>query len=153
MTNLSPWEATTSASTTCRLFRIMKRSSLVFARILFVVYLLAVVYLCFCDLQGLPHVSRRFMGIETDKIVHFLMFLPYPILLYYALGMKVGNPFMALVFILLIFGSGCLIAGGTEILQGKTGYRVADIRDFKADSLSLAIGSLIVFIIDLFRTE
>jgi len=131
----------------------MKRSSLIIARILFVVYLAAIAYLCLWNFQHLPHVSRSFFGIPTDKIVHFLMFLPYPILLYFAIGKKIGKPKMAILFILLIFISGCIIAAGTEYLQGKTSYRTADIKDFKADSISLAIGSLIVFITDLFKKE
>lgn len=114
-------------------------------------YLAAIAYLCLWNFQNLPQVSRTFFGLETDKIVHFLMFLPYPILLYYSIGKRFTKHYRAILFILLIFVSGCAIAAVTEILQGQTEYRCADIKDFRADAISLAVGSLIVFIIDLFR--
>ena len=54
------------------------------ARILFFLYLAAVAFLCFMHVDKLPDVQKFIFGIPTDKIAHFLMFLPFPILAYLA---------------------------------------------------------------------
>ena len=54
------------------------------ARIVFLLYLAVLMYLCFGKFQGIPQAPHGFFGIEGDKVVHFLMFLPFPILSYFA---------------------------------------------------------------------
>ena len=48
-----------------------------------------------------------------------------------------------------MFVIGCLLAGATEVIQGELGYRTEDIMDFRADGISLAIASIITFILRL----
>ena len=52
----------------------------ILARILFLLYLGAIALLCFMHVDKLPDVQKFIFGIPTDKIVHFGMFLPFPIL-------------------------------------------------------------------------
>lgn len=121
----------------------------ILARILFFLYLLAVAFLCFMHVDKLPEVQKFFFGIPTDKLAHFLMFLPFPILAYLAydhLTNKLGH---AALFALATLILGSLLAYGTEYIQGKLPYRSMDINDFKADMLAIAISCISVFIVDI----
>ena len=112
----------------------------ILARILFFLYLAAIAFLCFMHVDKLPDVEKFLFGIPADKLAHFLMFLPFPIL---------ANRFWsAVLFAAATFIIGALLAYGTEYVQGKLPYRSMDINDFKADALALAISSVFVFIID-----
>ena len=108
----------------------------ILARILFFLYLAAIAFLCFMHVDKLPDVDKFLFGIPADKLAHFLMFLPFPILAYLAYD-HLTNRFWSAV-----------LAYGTEYVQGKLPYRSMDINDFKADALALAISSVFVFIID-----
>ena len=143
--------ATTRSSMTCNHCSSMAKKGTIFARILFVLYLAAVAYLCFGKFDDLPHVSRYYFGIPTDKIVHFAMFFPFPILAYYAIGHVFKHRWTSILFIVILFLVGCLIAGGTELGQSMTTYRTCDPKDFKADVYALASCSLITLIINTFK--
>ena len=93
--------------------------------------------------------QKFIFGIPTDKIAHFLMFLPFPILAYLAYDHLTNKLSHAFLFALgtLIFG--LLLAYGTEYIQGKLPYRSMDIRDFKADALAIALSTAAVFIVDI----
>ena len=122
-------------------------------RLLFILYLLAVAFLCFWKFGELPEVDTKLFGFITDKTVHFCMFLPYPVLLYLALGKAFPQGWKAVLCVLLIFLSGCCAAALTEYIQGFLPYREADAKDFNADTLGLAIGSLGALITDLIRRK
>ena len=120
----------------------------ILARILFFLYLVAIAFLCFMHVDKLPDVQKFILGIPTDKMAHFLMFLPFPILAYLAYDHLTNKVWSAILFALATFVIGCLLAYGTEYVQGRLPYRSMDIKDFKADALALAISSVFVFIID-----
>ncbi len=120
----------------------------ILARILFFLYLVAIAFLCFMHVDKLPDVQKFILGIPTDKVAHFLMFLPFPILTYLAYDHLTNKVWSAILFALATFVIGCLLAYGTEYVQGRLPYRSMDIKDFKADALALAISSVFVFIID-----
>ena len=122
------------------------------ARILFVLYLIAVAWLCFGKFDSTHDVPRSFLGIPTDKVVHFLMFLPFPILAYLAFGRHREKWWSSVLWIFAAFLIGALLAGGTEIGQASlTTYRSGDPTDFLADLIALATGSVIVLAIDLWK--
>ena len=125
----------------------MTKRKIITARILMLLYIAAIAYLCFGHFDDMPDISRSFFGIDTDKIVHFAMFLPFPLLSYYCIGKKPKNALAAIAAVLGIFLAGCVIAALTEIGQGMTAYRNADPKDFLADGIALGISSLAVFII------
>lgn len=129
----------------------MKARTLLLFRILMVLYIAAVAVLCFAHFRNMTEVPTTIFGLEADKVVHFLMFLPFPLLAYLALGKQPKTPWRALWAILALFFTGSLIAAGTEIGQSFLPYRSADPMDFKADTLALAIGSLVAFIVMLWR--
>ena len=122
------------------------------ARIVFLLYIAAVLYLClgrFSDMSGMP---VQVFGIDTDKLVHFLMFLPFPILFYMAFRRPTTKVWHSLVLTICILAIGCTVAAGTEIIQDFIPYRESDISDFMADFLAVCLSSAIVLVIDLNKT-
>ncbi|MBO4466649.1 MAG: VanZ family protein [Bacteroidales bacterium] len=119
-------------------------------RVAFYLYLIAIAVLCFGKFSDLPSVSNTILGIPTDKVVHFVMFFPFPILAFLAYDKFTGTVKSVLIFALVTFLAGCLIAAGTEIGQAYlTEYRSGDPTDFLADFLALLTGSIIATWIDL----
>ena len=125
----------------------MKKSTVILFRVLIVLYLAAIAVLCFGHFGNLPQIHSKILGFEEDKVVHFLMFLPFPLLSYFAVGKNPASPWKALGEVLLIFLAGCLIAAGTEAGQSFLPYRTTDPKDFQADTIALALCSLAVFIL------
>ena len=120
----------------------------ILARILFFLYLAAIAFLCFMRVDRIPDMQQSLLGIPTDKIAHFLMFLPFPILAYLAYDHLTNKVWSAILFAVATFIIGALLAYGTEYVQGKLPYRSMDINDFKADALALAISCAFVFLVD-----
>ena len=129
----------------------MKRTSIF--RILTVLYLAAVAFLCFSNFGSVRDVPLTIFGIPTDKIVHFLMFLPFPVVTFFSLRMKGAGVLRTILIIICLFALGCFLAWGTEYIQSKLPYRTMDPADFRADSLGLICGSVITFIICLFSRK
>ena len=108
------------------------------------VYLAALSYICFASQGGLPTIEDWPFKIPADKVVHFVMFLPWPILA--ALSVMPGYDrasVRTVILLLIITIIGCALAGMTELIQGLLPYRSEDIRDFIADSLGLLTGALL----------
>ena len=118
-------------------------------RLLMILYVAAVAWLCFANFHRLPDVPRTFFGIPTDKVVHFCMFFPFPILAFFAYDKITETPLQALAALLCICAFGGIFAGLTEIIQGSLPYRRQDIKDFGADCLAIGIASILTFIIDI----
>ena len=78
------------------------------------------------------------------------MFFPFPILAFLAYDKYTGDRKKVLLFAIVTFIVGCLIAAGTELGQAYlTEYRSGDPKDFLADFLALLSGSVIATWIDL----
>jgi len=116
-----------------------------------VAYLGLIAYLCLAHFDNLPSVPRSFLGIPSDKLVHFLMFMPFVPLAYIAFVGDRRSPWVTLAATVAIFAVGCGVAALTEILQGMTSYRSKDVLDYRADTISMAVMSLVVFIHYLYR--
>ncbi len=123
-----------------------KRS--IFFSIAMVVYIAVVAYLLFANFEKLSSVPRLFLGIPTDKVVHFCMFFPFPILAYLAYDRLTDTPLKALAALVSICAIGAIFAGLTEIGQSLLPYRTQDISDFRADCIAICIAGLLTFIID-----
>ena len=112
--------------------------------IVFCIYLAAVGVLCFIRPSSLPEMDiNTIFGIPVDKILHFLMFLPYPVLagMVFITKDQKSLAATALLFILALTGTG--VAYGTEIIQAHTGYRSYETADFYADMAGIAAGSIV----------
>lgn len=110
-------------------------------------YLVLVSYACFSKSPSLPMPEWTLWGIPQDKIMHFLMFLPFPFLMYAMFYYKVRRyrhiPLLALAILLFGFA----VAGFTELIQEFIPYRSSDILDFAADNVALLSGTVIVALI------
>ena len=122
-------------------------------RIAMILYIAAVAYLCFANFHKLPEVPKTYLGIPMDKIVHFCMFFPFPILAFFAYDKLTQTPLQALAALLCICAFGGIFAGLTEIVQGMLPYRSQDIKDYNADLLSIGISGLLVFVYDISKMK
>ena len=125
----------------------MTRRQLLWARILFGLYLVAVAVLCFGKFDSTQDVPKDLWGIPTDKIVHFLMFFPFPILACLASGGYRGERWQATFRTVIAFLAGCAFAAATEWVQTWLSYRSGDPVDFGADALAILLSSIIVLFI------
>ena len=125
----------------------MKLGWRIFFGIMLALYLAAVAYICFHSFQDLPRV-RTIWGFPADKFVHFVMFLPFPFLMYLTFAPITRHFFKSLLHILIIFGIGCSIAAATEVIQTHLKYRTGDLMDFKADATALAISSVVTLLLN-----
>ena len=128
----------------------MSKSHRTAARILFFLYLAAVLVLCFAQFKSTPDVPTSFLGIPTDKVVHFCMFFPFPILAFLAFDKYTETPKSTLLFSSLTFVAGVLLALGTEWGQTHlTSYRTGEPWDLAADLLALLLGTLVIIYWDI----
>lgn len=127
------------------------KSRIILSRILFVLYLLAIAFLLFATSDQLPNVKESMLGFQTDKVAHFLMFTPFPILAFLSTDMVSKKWWHSVLAVVIIFVIGAAIAAFTEYAQGLTDYRVADLADYKADLCGLALTSVIVLVVDLLK--
>lgn len=125
----------------------MRRNTEVVSRIVFLIYIALVCAVCFVKLDGSFNIPQyTFFGIPQDKIIHFLMFLPFPPLACFSFYRPAGRSWSLVLFMTIVVLTGVAIAGATEIIQGLTGYRSQDIADFRADCAGIFTGSLATLI-------
>ena len=128
----------------------MSRRHQIAFRCLFFFYVAALLFLCFGKFDSMPSVSRTLLGIPTDKLVHFCLFFPFPILAFLAFDQFTHTWRSSLFFTLATLAIGCLLALGTEWGQAHlTDYRSGDPNDFLADLIALILSSILVFIWDI----
>lgn len=117
------------------------------SRIILALYFIILCLLCFMNMGPGVDMGAEWFGIPKDKIAHFLMFFPYPALVtlvFCKSGWRAGK-FVG--FLLLVLVSGIVAGGAIELLQGLSGYRSCDIKDFRADCLGLFSGALLTLVI------
>ena len=129
----------------------MTRRQRILARILFFLYIATVAFLCFGKFSSMPDVPKTFWGFPMDKVVHFLMFFPFPLLACLAFGGYRGKPGRAVWKTAAAFLAGCAFAAGTEWVQTRLPYRSGDPVDFQADALALLLSSIIVLLLVLVK--
>lgn len=123
----------------------------ILSRVLFLLYVCAVCLICFADSSSLPRMQRFIFGIPTDKVVHFIMFAPFPILSYLSFDHPSGKPGRSVLFVFLSLIAGATLAYSTEVIQSYLPSRSKDINDFYADALALGVSSIFILLIDLTR--
>lgn len=109
------------------------------------IYIVTVLFLCLYDFSGyeMPEPPLLILGIPTDKIIHFVMFLPFSIILHYHIWFKRQTLKKNSTIIILI--SGILFAVSTEVLQqSTTSYRQFDGFDIVADICGVVWGLIAV---------
>jgi VanZ family protein len=82
-----------------------------------------------------------------DKIVHFLMFFPFPVLAYLAFDRYPGKRGASVLRTAAALLCGCAFAAVTELVQSRLPYRSGDPADFRADAFALLLSSVLVLIL------
>ena len=119
-------------------------------RILFFLYLGAVLFLCFAKFESLPRAEWTLLGIPSDKVVHFCMFFPFPILAFLAFDQYTHTVPASLGFTALTLAVGILLALATEWGQSYfTDWRKGDPKDFLSDLIALILSSALVLFLDI----
>lgn len=121
----------------------------VLSRILFVLYIAAICLICFASSDSLPNIRRTLFGLDTDKVIHFIMFAPFPILAYLSFDHNTRKKGARILFVVISLIAGTAVALMTEALQFYIPSRTMDIKDFYADIMALGIVSVFVLAIDL----
>ena len=103
------------------------------ALIFLCLYLTTLGFLCFADPQNFQSASFSLWNIQADKIVHFIMFAPYPVLTFITVDIQSRSIVKRLFTLILVLLSGAVLALGTEIIQGTTEYRSFELWDLAAD--------------------
>ena len=119
----------------------MKRKAAFIA--LFGLYIAAILYLCLMKPDDMPQIEITFLGIPMDKLGHFIMFTPFPVLSYLMFTHRdrsITRDFLILTGIIAV---GVGLAFVTEQLQAMTQYRTSDINDAYSDMTGLAFGCII----------
>ena len=119
-------------------------------QLLFFLYIAAILVLCFAHFEQMPSVEWSLMGIPSDKLVHFCMFFPFPILAFFAFDRYTDSVRSTLLFSGVTLLLGLLLACGTEWGQAHlTDYRSGDPLDFLADSTALVLSTFLVIFLDI----
>lgn len=132
----------------------MDKKKLLLSRLLFFAYLAAVLFLCFGRFENTPDVPRSILGIPADKLVHFCLFFPFPILAFLAFDKYKETPRTTFLFSGITWVLGMLLALGTEWGQAHlTTWRSGDPLDLAADALALTLGTVLVILWDLSKQK
>ena len=110
-------------------------------RCVLAVYVIVILCMCLGTFQGPSGMWKTFLGIQMDKVVHFVMYLPYPALVFWSFYQgKNGKRLM--LFALLV---GIAYSGAVELMQALfTDTRSAEWGDLLANTLGMTAGGLAV---------
>ena len=120
---------------------------------LFCIYIAAVILLCIIKTDSLPELPKLLLGIPLDKIAHFMMFLPFPILGYMTFHHTERGKLMDMAILGILFILGAGFALSTERLQAVTSYRSYEVADMIADFAGIVTGVTAVIIYILTRNK
>jgi len=128
----------------------MTRSQKIAFQVIFFLYVAAVLFLCFAHFEQTPAIEWSLWGIPSDKVVHFCMFFPFPILAFLAFDRYTDSVRSTLLFSGITLLVGFLLAWGTEWGQAHlTDYRSGDPLDLLADGTALVLSTLLVIFLDI----
>lgn len=109
-------------------------------------YFAVLLFLCLADFGGVS-VPQTFLGIPSDKVVHFAMFFPFPLIAWFTVITYARNKVKMSRALSWILFSGVAFAFLTEIMQGITDYRSKDYWDTLADIAGTVAGCIAVIAI------
>ncbi len=91
--------------------------------------------------------SEYLFGIRVDRVVHYILFLPYSVTAWLAFGssLKKYSGRYSQIYLLI---SGFIISSLTEYLQTLTPYRDFDIYDLTSNYLGVLSGSFFVYLLN-----
>ncbi len=127
-------------------FELMKIQRQHISSVIFCLYILAVGVMCFSKPENIPHVTFDWFGLPADKVVHCLMFIPFPVLAYMSfVPERFSLPAKAACIVAAaIIGAG--ISYATEVIQSALGYRSFEIKDLIADLAGICSGTSVLLV-------
>ena len=132
----------------------MTRSQKRLFQVIFYLYVAAVLFLCFAHFEQTPSIEWSLFGIPSDKVVHFCMFFPFPILAFLAFDKYTETPKSTFLFSGITWVLGMGLAFATEWGQAHlTDYRSGDPWDLLADGLAITLSTIVVIIWDLSKQK
>ena len=115
--------------------------------IIFLLYITSVFFLCFFNPSKIGvELTKHFLGIPLDKILHFILFFPFPITFYFVMEY---TPILNQIKYRLCIGLllGCIISLLTELIQYYfIAGRQGDWLDYIADIIGLSIATILMWI-------
>ena len=118
---------------------------------IFCLYLAAVAYLCFAKTEDMPQIPDTWFGLPADKVAHFAMFLPFPLLGFLAFKGSGTSIWKKTLLIIALIFIGAAVAICTEHIQTQLAYRSAETTDLIADGAGLFCGGVAAFIYTFIR--
>ena len=94
--------------------------------------------------------NTEILGLPADKVVHFLLFFPFPIISYITFPDMRKTPAGFLRFSITVFIAGVCLGGAIELIQGISGYRSCDSKDLLADCYGLAASTAVMQVYEAF---
>jgi len=122
----------------------MKKNIRITSSILLCLYIAAVAYLCFARPDNLPQAPMYLFGLPMDKLAHFVMFVPFPILAYMTFVNLEMSIWRKIAVLTVIMAAGAGMAIGTERIQSVLAYRTGDVNDSLSDCIGLLAGGLVI---------
>ena len=117
---------------------------------LFYIYILGLCFCCFWNFRGSIDLSTEWIGLPKDKVVHFLLFFPMPVMTYLAFPKLRNTPRRYLRFSIIVFICSIAFGAMTEAVQWLTGYRQCDWGDLLADCCGIAAAIAVLQIYEAF---
>jgi VanZ family protein len=111
--------------------------------IVFCLYIAAIAYICFAKPEDMPAIPETWFGLPADKVGHFLMFLPFPILGFTAVCSRQDSMRKKFLTLTALIATGAAAAVGIEIVQAHLQYRSFETQDIFADGLGLICGGIL----------
>ena len=112
-------------------------------KVFLALYFVVVLYLCLGSFHGPDGLWKEVWSIPSDKIFHFLMFLPFPVLVCWAF--YDGLHFRRCLLLILL--TGAVFGSGIEFMQGVlTEGRSAEWGDFLADTLGILVSCCLLIL-------
>ena len=114
------------------------------------VYVIVILCLCLGTFQGPSGMWKTLLGIQLDKVIHFIMYLPYPLLALWAFyqGKNWGR------FLLVVLLIGVAYSGAVELMQALfTDSRSAEWGDLLANTLGMGTTGLLSALVFFIREK
>ena len=112
--------------------------------IIFCLYIAAVAYLCFAKPEDMPAIPETWFGLPSDKVGHFFMFLPFPVLGFLTLRSAEDSMTKKFLTVAALIVAGTAAAVGIEVVQTYLQYRSFETADILADGLGLLCGGILI---------
>lgn len=126
----------------------MIRNGSLLYKFLFFIYLIALLCLMLLTIKtDQMEIPKQFLGIEIDKVVHFIIFFPYSILAWLAFNVSCTKRFKNWTFLVIVF-SGLLLAASTELTQSFNPNRNYDPNDMLANFIAVFAGTFVITVIN-----